>query len=272
MKQLLKISEFARLSGIKRKNLIYYDEIGLLSPERVMDNGYRFYSYRQLDTVSVISSLQDIGMQLSEIKRYLDERTPAALLGLFAAQRKNVEEKIYRLQQIQTMIDTRLDITHRALAINTAEIELRDCAEELLFAGEEVVGQSEEELENALMEFYDCCEYERIIYGYPFGTMISSQNLLTGKWHTPSHFFFKIPMEETKKPRFVKPAGLYLIGFEEAAYEGPEVVYGRMFDYIKVHGLRITGNSYEEYLLDEIAVKNPGKYLLQVSIQVSKNR
>ena len=60
--KLLSISQFAHLSGIKRKNLIFYDEIGLFSPAHVGENGYRYYSTRQFDTANLTWSLKEIGM------------------------------------------------------------------------------------------------------------------------------------------------------------------------------------------------------------------
>lgn len=268
MEHLLKISEFSVLSGIKRKNLIFYNEIGLLCPEQVGENGYRFYSHRQLETVTVISALQEVGMPLREIKRHLDERTPDRLIELFTIQRKNVEEKIHRLQRIETMIDTRLGITRRALEINPSRIELLKCAEELLFAGDEITCQNTEEIEKAIVEFYNICDEEKIIYGYPFGTIISKKHLLEGNSSLPSHFFFKMPKMEGSRQKLSKPAGLYITGFEHAFNQGSPQLYKQLFDYIKEHGLTIVGNSYEEFLLDEIAVKNPDGYLLQVSIHV----
>lgn len=272
MDKLLKISDFSRLAGITRKNLIYYDEIGLLSPERVMDNGYRFYSRRQLETVSVIGALQEVGMSLREIKRHLDARTSASLIELFTVQRKNVEEKIHRLERIEAMIDTRLGITRRALEINAADIWLLECAEEQLFAGEEITCQyTEEELDKAAGEFYDLCDAEKITYGYPFGTIVSRENLLQGNWHFPSRFFFKMPTEEGNCPKLSKPAGLYLIGFERSLSYASGEFYERMFDFMNEHGLTPAGDSYEEFLLDEIAVKNSDDFLMQISIQVEKS-
>lgn len=273
MEHLLKISEFSYLSGIKRKNLIYYDQIGLLAPERVMSNGYRFYSHRQLETVSVISALQEAGMPICDIKRHLDERTPAALIALFTAQRKKVEEKIHRLECIEAMIDTRLGITRRGLEIDPSAIELHHCAEEKLFAGEKIVCDgTEEELEKAVEAFYILCDAENITYGYPFGTMVARENLLAGRRHLPSRFFFKILSPHGTRPKLSKPAGLYLTAFERSSRDDSQKIYDRLFDSIKTQKLAIVGDSYEEYLLDEVAVKNPDDYILQISIQVEKIR
>lgn len=270
MNKLLKISEFARLSGIKRKNLIFYDEIGLLSPEYRHDNGYRYYTYHQLETVSVISALREIGMSLSDIKRYLDERTPEALIELFTVQRESLEQKINNLRRLQCMIDTRLDMTRRGRKIVPASILLTECPKERLLVTEDVTGLDDDAIEDAIGRFYDYCDLNHVIYGYPFCTLVSLQSLKEKKWNSPSRFFFKFPPEDNNFPAIIKPAGLYLTAYGEVDYTSSEAIYIRMADYMEREGLTIIGDAYEEFLLDEIAVKAPGKYLLQISIQVKK--
>lgn len=269
MNQLLKISEFAYLSGISRKNLIYYHQIGLLLPERVLENNYRLYSYHQLETVSFIGALQEFGMSLAEIKNHLDSRAPSALIELFSAQKKQVREKIRHLHRIQAMIDTRLLLTRKALETDPDSIILRECAAESLYASDKITcAATEAALENAATEFYYLCNNESLIYGYPLGTIIAKDDILRGDFRYPAHYFFKVPVGEGKRTRLIKPAGLYLIGFERATYSSPKTLYDRMLDYICEHNLCICGNSYEEFLLDEIAVKHSSDHLLQVSIQV----
>ncbi|MFE0558831.1 MerR family DNA-binding transcriptional regulator [Paenibacillus sp. NPDC058910] len=49
---MMKISAFAKVSGISIKTLRYYDELGLLKPAHVDEqSGYRYYSEEQLLTV-----------------------------------------------------------------------------------------------------------------------------------------------------------------------------------------------------------------------------
>lgn len=271
MNQNLKISEFARLSGITRKNLIFYDEIGLLSPDHVEVNGYRLYSYRQLETVSVISALREIGMSLKDIKLYLDERTPETLLDLFTLQRRHIDEKILKLQSIRRMIEMRLDITKQGLETDISKLILRKCNKEPLFASEMIEYNSDNATEKSMEDLYERYERDHMTYGYPLGTIVSREHLIHGYFEKPSRFFFKFSQEETKNPLVYKPAGLYLIGFEEInLYDVPLKIYHRMFDYIKKFDLEIAGDSYEEYLLDEIAIKEPGKHLLKISLQVEK--
>ena len=66
--------EFAKLCKVNKKTLFYYDEINLFKPEKVLSNGYRYYSTYQLETFNVIFTLKDLGMPLKEIKDFMDKR------------------------------------------------------------------------------------------------------------------------------------------------------------------------------------------------------
>lgn len=45
--RLFTIGQFAKMHEINKKTLMWYDEIGLLKPAVVKENGYRYYNYQQ---------------------------------------------------------------------------------------------------------------------------------------------------------------------------------------------------------------------------------
>ena len=72
--------EFAALCGVTKHTLFHYDETGIFSPAIRGENGYRYYAPAQIEVFQVISSLKELGMPLSDIKAYLDRRSPETLL------------------------------------------------------------------------------------------------------------------------------------------------------------------------------------------------
>ena len=135
-KKLMRISEFAKLSGISRKLLIFYDKCGILHPREIdPENGYRYYSYRQMDTASVIRSLREAGMSLNDIKNYLSTRTPENLIATLEAQASLLRRQICKLHQIEDMIGARIRQTERGIATKPGLISVEDGEEENLFLG-----------------------------------------------------------------------------------------------------------------------------------------
>ena len=58
----LSTGDLVKILGTTKNTLFHYDAMGLFSPAMVKENGYRAYSYRQLETFRAISSLRELGM------------------------------------------------------------------------------------------------------------------------------------------------------------------------------------------------------------------
>ena len=67
-KKYFTTGEFARLCNIGKQTVFHYDDIGILKPEIIGENGYRYYSYKQLEAFGTISMLKELDMPLSDIK------------------------------------------------------------------------------------------------------------------------------------------------------------------------------------------------------------
>lgn len=63
----MKTKEFADACGVDKRTLFYYDEIGVLRPARILENGYREYDEMQLPRMGMIRMMQATGLTLREI-------------------------------------------------------------------------------------------------------------------------------------------------------------------------------------------------------------
>ena len=62
----IQIGEAARATGVPPKTLRYYEELGLVRPERT-ESGYRLYGSRELERVKFILQAKQLGFTLNEI-------------------------------------------------------------------------------------------------------------------------------------------------------------------------------------------------------------
>ena len=69
---MLTIGEFSRLSRVTPRMLRHYDALGLLRPEAVGGNGYRYYRQEQLSDLVKIQWLKGYGFPLGEIGPMLE--------------------------------------------------------------------------------------------------------------------------------------------------------------------------------------------------------
>lgn len=84
--ELLSSGDFARASGLSRKALRLYDELGLLRPASVDPyTGYRGYEPGQLEQARLVAWLRRLGMPLAEIREVstLPSEQAAAAIGRY---------------------------------------------------------------------------------------------------------------------------------------------------------------------------------------------
>jgi DNA-binding transcriptional MerR regulator len=114
------VSELARLSGVSVRTLHHYDEIGLLKPAHVGENGYRYYGREELLRLQQILVHRELGFPLTEIRRALD----APDFDRKAALRNHRHRLMAEARRYRAMVKT-LDATLAALE---GETEMNDKA------------------------------------------------------------------------------------------------------------------------------------------------
>ncbi|MCR5785280.1 MAG: MerR family transcriptional regulator [Eubacterium sp.] len=95
----MKIKELEKEIGIPRANIRYYEKEGLLSPERG-ENGYREYSYEDLERLRRIVIFRKLGISLDDIKNLLDEST-----DLQSVLEKNIADLKSQIKQLNGSLE-----------------------------------------------------------------------------------------------------------------------------------------------------------------------
>ena len=70
----MKINEVEQLVGITKKNIRFYENQGLLHPDRNKTNGYREYSDADVDLLMKIKLLRKLAIPIEEIRNILESR------------------------------------------------------------------------------------------------------------------------------------------------------------------------------------------------------
>lgn len=98
------ILQLARLSGVTPRTLRYYDQIGLLSPQRGAQSGYRLYGEREVLKLQQILLYRELEIPLKQIARLLQVPgfDPTEALR---AQRAALLKRRERLDQLIHTID-----------------------------------------------------------------------------------------------------------------------------------------------------------------------
>ncbi len=64
----MKINQVEELAGVTKKNIRFYEEQGLLKPERNPENGYREYTLKDVDSLKKVKLLRKLNVPIEEIR------------------------------------------------------------------------------------------------------------------------------------------------------------------------------------------------------------
>jgi len=98
------VKKLAQVSGVSVRTLHFYDEIGLLPPAYVGDNGYRYYQEEQLLMLQQILFFRELGFELKEIQKILGQPEFDKLHAL-ASHKDALQHKQRRMQELISTID-----------------------------------------------------------------------------------------------------------------------------------------------------------------------
>lgn len=112
------VSELAKLSGVSVRTLHHYDQIGLLQPASVGENGYRYYGSAELLRLQQILFHRQFGLSLAEIARALDAPN-FDLPGSLRGHRQRLASEARRLRALIRTLD-------RTLAALDGETEMEE--------------------------------------------------------------------------------------------------------------------------------------------------
>ncbi|MGW8758540.1 MerR family transcriptional regulator [Streptomyces albidoflavus] len=109
----MRIGEMVRRTGVSERLLRYYEEQGLLTPDR-LPSGYRVYAERDVETVRRVRTLLNAGLTTATIARVLpcvreegEQLVPvcSALVAELRRERERITRAIDDLLSSRTLLD-----------------------------------------------------------------------------------------------------------------------------------------------------------------------
>jgi DNA-binding transcriptional MerR regulator len=101
------VNQLSKMAGITPRTLHYYDQIGLLKPSRVGENGYRYYGEEALLRLQQILLYRQLDLPLEDIKSIMGRRDFDVLSAL-ESHKQELRKRIAQLERLVTTVDNTL--------------------------------------------------------------------------------------------------------------------------------------------------------------------
>lgn len=259
--------EFAKMCDVEKHVLFHYDDIGLFKPAIIQKNGYRYYSYHQYFTFSVILNLKKLGMSLKDIKIYLEQRNPSMFLDLLEEKSQQVAEKIKYFQDIQEIIQSMKAMTKEGIGSHN-NLYLETLPQEIILRSDNMENSPNKTFANLMQDYIKFCKNLGITVQESVGGIISVDNLRKNNFSNLSYLYIKTKSPLPGKTVIRKP-GVYLCGYFEGTYDDLCHAYEKMLNYADENGIALGDYSFEEYLISDISQKDEKKYITKLMIETN---
>lgn len=251
----LTIGQMAELNNVTRQTLRLYDEIGLLKPSVVGENGYRYYKISQSARLDMIQYMKSLGMELRTIKEQLDKKDLALLRSILEQKKDAVDQQIRQLKYQKRAIER--TITSYDLYMNSPP----DGAIFLEYIGKRLMYRMDSGVN---FYDYDIDVYEEILRGLKndliahrlpqiyfsnAGTILRKERLERGEF-VASEFFVLIDQDYVPAELHTQlPGGMYMCVYCNR-FEREQQYTLRLLDEIKRQGYTISGDCICEVIVD----------------------
>lgn len=253
----------AKLHGISRQTLLYYDKIGLLKPKEIDEiNNYRYYTLDQFETLDVILSLKSLGMTLKEIKHYLSKASLRDRMEQLKNQDLLIRGKIEQLERTGRRLTSFLTALKQGMEITPFEIGIKFLKKRYILIEPVQLPFGWYDLEMAMKKLIARSREEDFVMS---GYMVYADNDGDGQ-----EIFRKVALEIDHEAPDCIVEGEYGYLYHQGPYE--ELVRSRslLLEYIERSKYQVSGEIIEKVLLDTFAVSSEAEYLVEIQVPVQK--
>lgn len=270
---VLSISELAKLKNISSETLRHYDRIGLLKPDFVAANGYRYYSVRQYERLGTILELKKIGMSLKEIQEYLNDRNFQKSVHILEDYQKKYERQILEMQALNEALLKKIDFLRSLHDLPEMEtvFEMEFPIRYMVTFGEVCGDREKHALAFTRLENYVKDEIP-IIASDRVGIFSDEKLLIPNEQLIPAVPMLLVSPENAEKEYLKEiPEGLYVcMYYKNGILEKYDPSFETIKKYMKEKGYEIAGNIYQIYKIDVTLTNDPEETVLEIQIPVKK--
>lgn len=266
LKTKYKIGEISALYGISTDTLRYYERLGLLTPER-QENGYRLYSLKDLNTLSLIRDLRTLEVPMKQIAERLQDQSIGTTRALLEQTTAYLDEEAKQLARHRRVLRRHLKRLRTATGIEDRTFRIQRFPTRPCLRLSEYI-TTDEELDYLLRQLQNKGENILTLSSQMIGASLSVEDLLRGTPNVYTSAFFVLESDTERSYDFLLPAGDYLSFFYRGDYQQNPERLRDLLRYGEENHLSLDENVFEIYWTDNRDSLRPEEFVTEIQVQI----
>ncbi len=272
---MLSIGEFSNICKVSTKTLRYYAEIGLILPDEINpENGYRYYSVGQLETMLFINRLKSYNFSLEEIKKILksEELLDKNLYLALTRKKKEIEKQVHEFKETLDQLNDDISNMKQGKSfmsyLESLDVQLVEVSKMYLLSIRKMVHEYEmaEEYDNCFTKLRKKIQDDTLTILAPPMVLFHSEEFSPYGLDTE----FAIPVKEyVTSTRDFYP-GLCLKTVLYGSYSNLSSVYTKQREWAEKEGYESNNALYEVYVTDPSQVSTESEFITEIYYPVKK--
>jgi len=272
LEEYLSIGEMAKLHGITRQTLLYYDNIELFKPIKVTKRGYRFYEKGQMPALREICFLKSTGVSLKDIREQLERREVALEVELLNRQKDIIASQIEKLNKMREYLKQRINFCEEA----ADGVKMKMLYEPFVrYIGEREAVFSDDLPENReqwptyIAELWKDIFQREMVVSCNIGFTLRKNSIMKNDYLKKARYCIFLPYHDDNLPKVQRiPAGKFVCIYAYGMYY--DVTYmKKLLAWIDANGYELCGDILDVCLLNKVfcSMKNTEFSMIQAPIR-----
>lgn len=269
MKNYYKINEISNLYNIGKDSLRYYEEIGILNPERD-SNGYRLYSIQDIWKLNVIKDLRNLNFPMEKIKDYLEDKTIKNTLDILNEEISIINKKLEQLKVQKSTISARIkSLKEDASETKLEEINIIEIEDRKVIVLNDTFNR-DEEADFLIKKLQKKHEDKLYLLGNNYvGITMNLSKVYSKIYNAYTSVFFVLDKDD-KSYDMVIPGGKYLTMSYKGSYEKTKEFLPKMMEFVKDNNYKILSDPIELYKIDVHETSLVEEYLTELQLRIEE--
>lgn len=267
---LYQIGEVSKIGGISQRTLRHYDELGLMQPDLVGDNGYRYYSLQTMLKIPVINYLKMMGLSLEEIASMMQHSSLGQARKFLSKHLAECDEQARLLAEKREAIVEWSELVEEAnmvLRVRPKNVNVKYLPrQELLGLQTRFSGSFAESIVSLEFASYvqdiDNAIAGPVILRFP---SVEDAVAAAADGSECDVWLLQKPIRPINpNDAFVCPEGMYLSTYHVGAFEELGEAYSRLTEFANDSGYKVAGPAIERFVSDYWTTYNSDLFVAEV--------